>query len=61
MECSSMISVAAFGPGNPSSNLSWFAVYNSNQKLILSNNTGVWSSRKYCYPAIWENLVGGDT
>ena len=28
-----MVSIAAFGPGDPSSNPGWFAVLNSNQKL----------------------------
>ena len=28
MECSSMVSIAAFGLGDPGSNLSWFAVSN---------------------------------
>ena len=33
MECSSMASIAAFGPGDPGSDPGWFAVSNSNQKL----------------------------
>ena len=33
MGCSSMISVAAFGPGDPGSNPDWFDVSNSNWKL----------------------------
>ena len=33
MECSSMVSVAAFGLGDPGSNPGWFAVSNSNRKL----------------------------
>ena len=33
MECSLMVSIVAFGPGDPSSNPSWCAVLNSNQKL----------------------------
>ena len=30
MECGSMVSIASLGPGDPGSNLSWFAVSNSN-------------------------------
>ena len=30
IECSSMVSIAFFGPGDPGSNLGWFAVSNSN-------------------------------
>ena len=33
LECSSMVSVAAFSPGDPGSNPGWLAVLNSNQKL----------------------------
>ena len=33
MECSSKVSVAAFGPGDPGSNPGWFAVSNSNKKI----------------------------
>ena len=33
MECSSMASIAPFGPGDPGSNPGWFAVLNSNKKL----------------------------
>ena len=33
MECSSMVSIAAFGPRHSGSNPSWFAVSNSNKKL----------------------------
>ena len=39
MECSSMVSVAAFGPRDPGSNPGWFAVSNSNLKLSFVNNT----------------------
>ena len=35
MECSSMISLASLGPGDPGSNPGWFAVLNSNKKLSL--------------------------
>ena len=41
MECSSMISVAVFGPGDQVSNSGWFAVSNSNRKLSFTNNTSV--------------------
>ena len=33
MGCSSMVSKAAFGPGDPGTNPDWFAVLNSNKKL----------------------------
>ena len=33
IECSSIVSIAAFGPGDPGSNPGWFAVLNSNRKL----------------------------
>ena len=33
MERSSMVSIAAFGPGDPGSNPGWFAASNSNGKL----------------------------
>ena len=60
MECSSMVSIATFGPGDPGSNPGWFAVMNSNQKLSFMNNTSVWYSSKYCNPAMGDTLVGGD-
>ena len=37
MDCSSMVSVAAFG-----SNPGWFAVSNSNQKWTFVSNTSMW-------------------
>ena len=33
MECNSMVSMAAFGHGDPGSNPGWFAISNSNPKL----------------------------
>ena len=50
MACSSMVSVAAFCPGYPS----WFAVSNSNEKLL------VFYSIKYCNPIMGGTYVGGD-
>ena len=39
MECSSIVSKAAFGHGDLGSNPNWFAVSNSNKKLSVTNNT----------------------
>ena len=55
MEHSLMVSVATFGPGDPGSNPSHFAVSNSNQKLSFPNSISMLHSSKYC------NLVMGDT
>ena len=33
MDCSSLVSVAIFSPGDPGSNPGWFAVWNSNPKI----------------------------
>ena len=55
-----MVSVATFGPGDQGSNPGQFDVSNSNKKLSFTNNTGFWYSSKYCNPAIWDTLVGGD-
>ena len=33
MECSSMVSISTFGPGDPGSNPGWFTVSNSSQRL----------------------------
>ena len=55
-----MVSTAAFGPGDPSSNPGWFAVLNSNKNLGVMNNTRVWYSSKYCNPAMGDTLEGGD-
>ena len=60
MECSSMVSVAAFGQGDLGTNPSWFTVSNSNQKLSFTNNTSVWYSSIYCNPAKMDTLVGVD-
>ena len=49
MECCSMVSVAAFGPGDHGSNPGWFAVLNSNLKLSLHKYK---HSRKYHNPAM---------
>ena len=55
-----MVSIAAFGPGDPDSNPGWFAVSNSDQKLSFTNNTSVWYSRKYSNPVMQGTLVCGD-
>ena len=60
MEYSSMVSLAAFSPGDLGSNLGWLAVSDSNVKLIFMNNTRVWYSSKYCNPAMGDTLEGGD-
>ena len=57
MEYSSMVSLAAFSPGDLGSNL---AVSDSNVKLSFMNNTRVWYSSKYCNPAMGDTLEGGD-
>ena len=44
MECSSIVSIAPFGPGDPGSNPGWFAVSSSDQKLSFTNNTSMWYS-----------------
>ena len=49
-----MVSVAAFGPGIPGSNLGWFAVSKSNQKLSFQEYY------KYCNPVMGGTLVGYD-
>ena len=43
MECSSIVSIATFGPGDPGSNPGWSVVSNSNKKLSLKykNNTSL--------------------
>ena len=60
MECISIDSVAAFGPGDSGSNPELFAVLNSNKKLSLMNNTLMWYYSKYCNPAMEYTLVEGD-
>ena len=56
MECSSMFSVAAFGPRDLGSNPDWFAVLNSNRKLSVTSNKRVWYSSKYCNPIMGTPL-----
>ena len=41
MECSSIVSIAAFDLRDPGSNPDWFAVLISNQKLSPTNNTSM--------------------
>ena len=38
-----MASVAAFGPGDLSSNAGWYTVSNSNLKLIFTSNTNMYT------------------
>ena len=49
MECSLIVSIAAFGPGDPGSNPGWFAVSTS-KKLSVTNS-------KYHNPAMGGILV----
>ena len=58
MECSSMVSMAAFGPEDFGSNPGWLAVSNSNKKQSITNNTGMQYSSKYLNPVIGDILVG---
>ena len=60
VECNSMVSIAAFNPGDPGSNPGLFAVLNSNQKLTFKKNTSMWFSSRYCNPVTVGTLVGGD-
>ena len=55
-----MVSVAAFGPGDPGSNWGWFAVSNSNSNRVFTNNISFLYSSKYCDSVLGGNLVGGD-
>ena len=55
-----MVSVASFSPGNPSSNLDWFTVSNSNQNLSVTNNASMLYSSKLRKPAMGVILVGID-
>ena len=43
MECISMVSIVAFGPGDPGSNSSWFAVSNS----IIKVSFKTWITQAY--------------
>ena len=62
----SMVTIAAFGLGDPITNPGWFAVSNSNQKLSGMNNTinysSIGMSLYYYYrnPEMWGILVGID-
>ena len=55
-----MVSIAAFGLGDPGSNPGWFSVSNSNQKLSFHKNTSMWYSGNYSNPLMGSTLVGGD-
>ena len=48
MECSSQVSIAAFGPEDPGSNPGWFAVSNLNQNLSCNG--------KYKCVVLWQVL-----
>ena len=56
MACSSMVSMAAFGPRDQSSNPSWFAVSNLNKKLnyYFTNNASLWLSDINFNHSDWE-------
>ena len=62
IKCSSIISIAAFGPGDPGSNPDWFSVSNSNQKL--SFNTQIIQAYDRATPIFItltvRSLVGGE-
>ena len=60
MECSSIVSIAAFNPKDPGSNPGWFAVSNSNRKLNFMNYASLWYSGKYCNPVMGSTLIVGD-
>ena len=59
IKCSSMVSLAAFCPGDPGSNSCSFAVSNSNQKLSFHENYKPVVIYKV-HPAMGDTLVGGD-
>ena len=54
-----MVSIAAFGPGDPGSNPGWFAVSNANKKLSFYKYHHIYS-RQHRNPAIRGILVGID-
>ena len=62
MECSSIVSIAPFGPGNLGSKLGWFVVLNSNPKLSF-NQEITQAYDRWTLIVITVNvnsLVGGD-
>ena len=63
MECSSMVSIAAYGPRDLGSNPGWFAVSNSSQKLSFI--TRIIQAYDRAVPivitATVSSLEGGDT
>ena len=56
MKCSSMVCIAAFGPGDPGSNPGWFSVLNSNRKLsykYMNNTRLVYCSSAFLCQHVW--------
>ena len=60
MECSSMVSIATLGPGDPGSNPAGSLSLNPIEKWVFTNNTSVWFSSKIGSPVLGGTLVGGD-